>query len=264
MMKRRTLMTSALALALFGAVPAIAIADTLADIKARGTLRAAIDLGSPPFGMQDANMQPTGSEVESAKLLADHLGVKLEIIEVTSPNRIPFLLTNKADVVVASLSISEERKKVIDFADPHGVIQVIAAAPKGLEIKGVEELVGKDVATTRGTTNDKVATSQATGANIVRYDDDATLVTALVSDQNNIMISAPQIMNAVNERRTNDPLEVKFVLKVNPYAVGLRKGDDALKAAVNDWVKTDLANGKLNEIYKKYNNVDLPAEMPKP
>jgi len=74
MMKRRTLMTSALALALIGAVPAMAIAGTLDDIKARGTLRAAIDLGSPPFGMQDANMQPTGSEVESAKLLADHLG----------------------------------------------------------------------------------------------------------------------------------------------------------------------------------------------
>lgn len=263
-MKRRTLMTGALALTVLAAMPALAFADALDDIKARGTLRAAIDLGSPPFGMQDANMQPTGSEVESAKLLADHLGVKLEIVEVTSPNRIPFLLTNKADVVVASLSISEERKQVIDFADPHGVIQVIAAAPKDVDIKSVEDLKGKDVATTRGTTNDKEATTQAKDANIVRYDDDATLVTALVSGQNNIMISAPQIMNAVNERRTNDPLEVKLVLKVNPYAVGLRKGEDALKAAINDWVKTDLANGKLNAIYKKYNNVDLPAEMPKP
>ena len=68
---------------------------------------------------------------------------------------------------------------------------------------------------------------------------------------------------AINARRANDPLEVKFVLKVNPYAVGLRKGEDGLKAAINEWVKADLANGKLNEIYKKYHNVDLPAEMPK-
>lgn len=263
-MKRRTLMTGAVALALAAAVPALAFADTLDDIKARGTLRAAIDLGSPPFGMQDANMQPTGSEVESAKLLADHLGVKLEIVEVTSPNRIPFLLTGKADVVIASLSISEERKQVIDFADPHGVIQVIAAAPKGIEIKSLEDLKGKELATTRGTTNDKEATTQATESTIVRYDDDATLVTALVSGQNDIMVSAPQIMNAVNERRTADPLEAKIVLKVNPYAVGLRKGEDALKAAVNQWVADDLANGKLNEIYRRYNNVDLPAEMPKP
>lgn len=260
-MKRRNLMKSAVVVAMLAAIPGIACADALADIKSRGTLRAAIDLGSPPFGMADANMQPSGSEVESARLLAAHLGVKLEIVEVTSPNRIPFLLTNKADIVIASLSITDERKKVIDFADPHGVIQIIVAAPKSVKIASLEDLAGKDVATTRGSTNDKEATTQAKGANIVRYDDDATLVTALVSGQNSIMISAPQIMNAVNERRKADPLETKMVLKVNPYAVGLRKGEDGLKAAINEWVHADLKDGKLNAIYKKYNNIDLPADM---
>lgn len=260
-MKRRNLMKSAMVLAMVSAIPSIACADALADIKSRGTLRAAIDLGSPPFGMADANMQPSGSEVESARLLAAHLGVKLEIVEVTSPNRIPFLLTNKADIVIASLSITPDRQKVIDFADPHGVIQIIVAAPKAVKISSLEDLVGKDVATTRGSTNDKEATTQAKGATIVRYDDDATLVTALVSGQNTIMISAPQIMNAVNERRKADPLETKMVLKVNPYAVGLRKGEDGLKAAINEWVHVDLKDGKLNAIYKKYNNIDLPADM---
>jgi len=260
-MKRGTLVKTVVTLAFLSAIPAMAAADTLDDIKSRGTLRAAIDLGSPPFGMTDANMQPTGSEVESAHLLADHLGVGLEIVEVTSPNRIPFLLTGKADVVIASLSITDERKEVIDFADPHGVIQIIVAAPHDAEIDSLDDLKGQAVATTRGTSNDKEATTQLPDSNIVRYDDDATLVTALVSGQNEIMVSAPQIMNAVNERRQDDPLEAKIVLKVNPYAVGLRKGDDALKAAVNEWVHVDLKDGKLNEIYKKYNNVDLPAEM---
>jgi len=239
----------------------MASADTLADIQSRGTLRAAIDLGSPPFGMTDDQMQPTGSEVESAQLLADHLGVELEIVQVTSPNRIPFLLTGKADVVIASLSVSDERKKVIDFADPHGVIQIVVAAPKDVEIDSIDDLAGEPVATTRGTTNDNEATAQLPESNIVRYDDDATLVTALVSGQNEIMVSAPQIMEAVNKRRTDDPLEVKLVLKVNPYAVGVRQGDDALKAAINEWVHEDLKNGKLNAIYKKYNGVDLPPEM---
>lgn len=262
-MNRRTFLKATTAVGLVTLLPGVAMADTLTDIKARGTLRDAIDLGSPPFGMHDATMQPAGSEVESATLLAQHLGVKLEIVEVTSPNRIPFLQTGKADVVIASLSITDERKQVIDFADPHGVIAIVVAAPKGTSIKTLDDLVGKDVATTRGTSNDKVATDQAKGATIVRYDDDATLVTALVTGQNTIMISAPQIMNAVNEKRTSDPLEVKIVLKVNPYAVGIRKGDDTLRAAVNEWVHADLKNGKLGAIYKKYNNVDLPAEMTK-
>lgn len=260
-MKRRTLI--GLATATLMLAPIAASADALADIKERGTLRAAIDLGSPPFGMTDGQMKPIGSEVESAQLLADYLGVDLEIVEVTSPNRVPFLMTGKADVVIASLSITEERQKVIDFADPHGVIGVIVAAPASVQIADVAALAGQSLATTRGSSNDTVASAMLTDSTLVRYDDDATLVTALVSGQNDIMVSSPMVLKAVNERRTADPLEVKVTLKVNPYAVGLRKGEDALKDAINQWVATDLENSKLREIYKKYNGVDLPAEMPK-
>lgn len=260
-MKRRTILSCATALVL--AFPTLAAADALDDIRANGVLRAAIDLGSPPFGMTDASMQPTGSEVESARLLAEHLGVDLQIVEVTSPNRIPFLLTGKADVVVASLSVTEERRKVIDFANPHGVIPIIVAAPASVQASEIADLAGVAVATTRGSTNDQQATTDLTGANLVRYDDDATLVTAVVSGQNDVIVSSPMIMAAVNQRRQADPLESKIVLKVNPYSVGIRKGEDALVAAVNEWVAEDLANGKLNEIYHRYNGIDLPAEMPK-
>ncbi len=98
---------------------------------------------------------------------------------------------------------------------------------------------------------------------MVRYDDDATLITTLVSGHVNIMASSPQIMAAVNQRRTNDLLEVELVLKTNPYAIGLRNGDGALKATLNEWIAKNLANGKLSAIYQKYNGVALPAEMPK-
>ena len=156
-----------------------------------------------------------------------------------------------------------ERKKVIDFSIPYGVIQIVIAAPKTKEIKGIKEMAGMRIGTTRGTTNDKEATDQAQGADIVRYDDDATLITALVSGQVDIMASSPQTMVAVNARRTKDPLELKLVLKTNPYAIGLRKDDDALRKVLNDWVAKNLANGKLSAIYAKYNGAPLPAEMPK-
>lgn len=264
-MKRRTLLAAAALATAFTALGAAlpSVADTLDEIKARGTLRVAVDLGSPPFGMSDASMQPIGSDVESAKLLAADMGLPLEIVPVTSPNRVPFLLTGKADLVMASFSINPERQKVIDFSHPYGVIQIVVAAPKSVEIDGLEDLVGQRVGTTRGSTNDSEATKQAEGAEMVRFDDDATLITALVSGQAEIMASSPQVMAAVNERRPNDPLEVKLVLKTNPYAAGLRKGDDSLREVVNTWVDTNLANGKLNEIYTRYNGVSLPAEMPK-
>ncbi|MBS7539115.1 transporter substrate-binding domain-containing protein [Ancylobacter lacus] len=238
-------------------------AGALDDIKKRGKVLIAIDLGSPPFGLTDAQMQPTGSDVETARLLAADLGVPLEIVQVTSPNRVPFLLTGKADLVMASFSVNEERKKVIDFSDAYGVIQIVVAAGKGTPIKSIDDLAGKRIGTTRGSTNDKEATARITNAEIVRYDDDATLITALVSGQVDVMASSPQVMAAVNLRRANDPLETKIVLKTNPYAIGLRKGDDALRARLNEFVAANLANGKLNEIYLKYNGVPLPAEMPK-
>lgn len=263
-MKRRTLFAAAALATAFVALGTLpSAADTLDEIKARGTLRVAVDLGSPPFGMSDASMQPIGSDVESANLLAADMGLPLEIVPVTSPNRVPFLLTGKADLVMASFSINPERQKVIDFSHPYGVIQVVVAAPKSVEIDSLEDLVGQRLGTTRGSTNDAEATKQAEGAEMVRFDDDATLITALVSGQAEIMASSPQVMAAVNERRPNDPLEVKLILKTNPYAAGLRKGDDALREVVNQWVETNLANGKLNEIYTRYNGVSLPAEMPK-
>lgn len=264
-MTRRNILAIAagVCLMLFGGFYIPARADTLDEIKKRGKLLVALDLGSPPFGMNDANMQPIGSDVESAKLLAQDLGLPLEVVQVTSPNRIPFLLTGKADIVMASFSISEERKKVIDFSIPYGVIQIVIAAPKAKDIKDIKSLTGLRIGTTRGTTNDKEVTDRAQGAEIVRYDDDATLITALVTGQVDIMASSTQTMVTVNQRRTKEPLELKLVLKTNPYAIGLRKNDDALRLVLNGWVTKNLANGKLRAIYAKYHGAPLPEEMPK-
>ncbi len=146
-------------------------------------------------------------------------------MQVTSPNRIPFLLTGKADLVMASFSVTDERKKVIDFSDPYGVIQIVVAAPKSVAIKDIKDLVGKRLGTTRGSSNDKEATTQAQGAEMVRYDDDATLITGagVRPGEHDGLLTAGD-GGGVNARRPNDPLEIKLVLKTNPYAAGSAQG----------------------------------------
>ncbi|MCQ4161834.1 transporter substrate-binding domain-containing protein [Roseomonas sp. GC11] len=260
-MNRRTLLGAGLSLAAATSLARTARANALDTLRARKKLLVAIDLGSPPFGQTDEQMQPIGSDVETARLLAADWGMPMEIVQVTGPNRIPFLLTGKADMVIASFSVTEERQKVIDFSNPYGVIQVVVAARRDAAVRDDASLAGKRVGTTRGSTNDKEFTARNTGAQIIRYDDDATLITALVSGQVDIMATSPQVMAAANKRHAQAPFEVKMVLKTNPYAIGIRKGETALQAALNDWVGTNLRNGKLNEIYKKYNGVGLPAEM---
>src|ERR1700730_3072779 len=107
---------AALAALVFIAIGPSAHADVLDDIKAAKKIRVAIDLGLPPYGMTDDKMQPTGSDVETARLLAKVLGVEFELVPTTGATRIPSLQTGKADVVISTLSVTVERAKVIDFS----------------------------------------------------------------------------------------------------------------------------------------------------
>ena len=262
-MKRRILLAFACLSLLVGGM---AQADTLADIKARGKLVVGIDLGLPPYGTVDAQMQPTGSDVAAAQLLADDLGVKLEIVASVAANRIPFLQTNKVDIVMSTLSITEPRKKVIGFSLPYGVISIICAAPPSMPISKAADLEGRTIAVSRGTGSDADATRIVKAddkISIVRFEDDATLITALATGQQEIMVSAPAQMNDANARAGKQLLEPKFIVRTNGYAVGIRKGDEALRAAVNTWIEKDLANGKLRAAYKQFHGIDLPADMPK-
>src|ERR1700755_3533277 len=140
---------------------AVAHADALDDIKKAGKVRIAIDTAIPPFGMTDDKMQPAGSDVDTARLLAQDLGVPLEIVTTTGPTRIPGLQTNKADLVVSTLSITPDRAKVIDFSIPYADHPSVVAALKGVAISSYADLAGKKVAVVRGTTQDTDLTREA-------------------------------------------------------------------------------------------------------
>ncbi len=239
-------------------------ADQLDTITAAKKLRVAIDLGVPPYGMKDDKLNSTGSDVETAQLLAKDLGLELEIVPTTGANRIPFLQTDKADIVISSLSVTPERAKVIDFSIPYAGIAAVVGAPKSMDIKSAADLAGKKVIATRSTTNDQEVTKiLPKDASIVRFDDDATSITAIVSGQGDIFATAPPLLKAINEKNPAKQMEVKFVMKVNMLAVGLRKGEDRLKAKVDDSIRANLKNGKLNAIYRKFHGADLPDEVTK-
>lgn len=252
---------AALALALVAAAGA-AQADLLDNIRQTKKLRVAIELALPPYGMTNDKLEPYGSDVETAQAIAKDLGVALEIVPATGPTRIPFLQTNKADLAIATLSISPERAKVIDFSTPYSVVQIVVAAPKSMPIKGYADLAGKSIAITRGNVQEMELMQKAVGAQIVRYDDDATLVTAGVSGQAPIVSTATTLLQAIQTKNPSREMETKFVVKEFNLGIGMRKDEPKLLAWVNDWVKTNRANGKLNEIFKKYHKAELPPLAP--
>jgi polar amino acid transport system substrate-binding protein len=237
-------------------------ADDLSTIKSNKVIRVAIDLGAPPFGTKDATLKPIGSDVETAELLAKDLGVALEVVPTTGANRVPFLLTNKADLVVASFSITPEREKVVAFSVPYAAIQAVVGAPKNSSIKTLQDLVGKTVISTRGTTNDIAITKQALpGTNILRFDDDATSITAVISGQGDIFATAPPLLKAINAKSPEKSMEPKVLLSTAMLGIGLDKKSTELKTWVDSWVRTNLKNGKLNDIYEKHHGSPLPKNV---
>ncbi|MGB3423360.1 MAG: transporter substrate-binding domain-containing protein [Castellaniella sp.] len=238
-----------------------AVADTLDDVKAAGKLRVAIDLGLPPFGLLDQNQQPAGSDIEAAKLLAQDLGVELEVVRTTTPNRIPFLLTNKADAIISTLSITEERMKVIDFSKPYSVLAQAVAAPQDAKIKDYADLKDQKVASVRGSQGDAILSANTKDAKIMKFDDDATAVTAVLSGQADILANSTAVIQTLKDKAPDRHFEIKFLMKNYALGVGLRKGNPEFKAFLDDWAQKNFQNGKLNAIYKSHLNVDLPADL---
>ena len=255
---RRSFALGALALALAGSA-LTAAADTLKDIQARKKLLVAIDLSVPPYGMTDAKMEPQGADVDVARALARDMGVPLEIVQVSGPNRIPFLMTGKADLVISSFAVTPERAKVVAFSAPYSVNQLVIGAAKGVAIAKLDDLKGKRVAVVRGNLQDLVLTKQAPKeATLVRYEDDATANTALIAGQVDAIATPSFTVQTLAQKNPARNLEVKFMVSATPLAIGMRKNDAELLKWVNGWVEKNVANGELNKIYKQHMGINLP------
>ena len=257
-MKRAVLGIAIAAVAMMG-VAHTASADALDDIKKAGKIRIAIDLGVPPYGMTDDKMQPTGSDVATAKALAKDWGLEFELVPTTGATRIPSLQTGKADLVISTLSITPERAKVIDFSKGYAVLRTVIAAPKSVNVKSMAELDGKTVGTVRGTTHDTQLTKEGPkGMKLVRYEDDATEAQAFLSGQVDIFSTAELLVAPIDKKNPARQVEVKFVLDSFKLAVGVKKDEARLLAEVDKWIAANLKNGKLDAIYKQYHGNGLP------
>lgn len=241
---------------------ATAHADTLDDIKQEGVLKVAVPQDFPPFGSIGTDMKPQGYDIDMATLIANDLGVDVELIPVTSANRIPFLTTGKADLVISSLGKNPDRAKVIDFSDPYAPFFNGVFGPKASTVKGAADLDGKVIAVTRGSIEDleltKIAPDSAT---LKRFEDNNATISAFLSGQTDLIATGNVVAAAVAERTSGRDLEVKFLIKNSPCYVGVAKGDTALIAKVNDIIKTAREDGRLNDISQRWLNAPLPEEL---
>jgi len=243
--------------------PAPGGVGTLDRIIKDKKIRVTAEVTSPPFGILDRNNQPDGSEIATARQLAKDLGVELELVQVTAPQRIPALLAGRADVAISSLSITFDRAKTVMFAPPHGALSIVITAPKKVNIKGASDMAGKKIGLTRATLEEATVPPMAPpGAQMVFFDDIAATLQALVSGQVDAAGMSAFAAKSLADRNPRAGLENKFTVRTAYYGAAVRPGDFDLLQFLRTWVFLNKHNGVLADIYKKYTEValvDLPV-----
>lgn len=237
-------------------------ADALADITARGTLRVAVPQDFPPFGSVGTDMAPMGYDIDMANLIAEKIGVKTELVPVTSANRIPYLQTNKVDLVISSLGKNPDREKVIDFSAAYAPFYNGVFAPGDLSVAKVEDLAGKTVGVTRGAVEDleltKIASADVT---IKRYEDNNGTISAFLSGQVEAVATGNVVAAAILAKNPPKRPELKFLIKNSPCYIGLSKEQPALLEKVNGIIAAAKADGSLNAIAQKWLGADVPKDL---
>jgi len=240
-----------------------AAGGTLDRIIKEKKIRVTAEVTSPPFGILDRNNQPDGSEIGTARQLAKDLGVELELVQVTGPQRIPALLSGRADVAISSLSITFDRAKTVMFAPPHGALSIVIAGPKKTAIRSAADMAGKKIGLTRATLEEaSVPPIAPSSAQMVFFDDIAATMQAMVSGQVDAAGMSAFAAKSVGDRNPRAEIENKFTVRTAYYAAAVRPGDFDVLQFLRTWVFLNKHNGVLASIYTKYTEValiDLPA-----
>lgn len=241
---------------------ASALADQLQDIEKRGVIRIAVPQDFPPFGSVGTDLQPQGYDIDMAKYLAKQMKLKLQLVPVTSANRVPYLQTDKVDLVISSLGKNPEREKVIDFSRAYAPFFLGVFGPKDGTLKDATELGGKSIGVTRGAVEDMVLTSVAPKeAEVKRYEDNNTTLSAYLSGQVQYVATGNLVVAAIARQNADKAPVAKFMLKDSPCFIGMKKNEPALKAKVDELIGQALKDDTLNKLSQEWLKAPLPADL---
>ncbi|MBZ7927134.1 transporter substrate-binding domain-containing protein (plasmid) [Ensifer adhaerens] len=243
-----------------------ALAITPEELKAKGTATIGVQMDQFPWGFIDQNGQNEGFDIEIAKLIARELGVEVKFERITGQNRIPLLVNGNVDFLVPSMTITEERAKVIQYVIPYSSNDITVWAKKDAAIKGNDDLGKYVIGVNRGSVFEPILVKAAPPTTeIKRFDDDATTVQALLSGQVDAILGSVTYGLVIKETGHEGEFERKYKVADNFQGMAVRKGDQEMLTFLTDFVTTHTADGTLDALYKKWIGVDrakLPTTLP--
>lgn len=232
----------------------------LSQILENGTIKIGIPENFPPFGSLGDEGEYVGYDVDVAALVAKDLGLELELVPVTSKQRIPFLETDRVDLVISSMGANPERAKSIWFSSAYAPFFSGAFATSGMDITSIADLGGKTVGLTGGTLEDLELTENSPeGTEIIRFGDNAATLAAYLSGQVDVLVTGNTVAAKLSADNPDLDVETKFIIKESPAFIGIKKGNFDLLQWVNVFILHKKLGGQFNEFSEKWLGQKLPA-----
>jgi ABC-type amino acid transport substrate-binding protein len=225
---------------------------TLAKIKERGKLLAGVKLDTPPFGFLSDKNEPVGFDIDLVRKIGERIGVPVELVKVTSPTRIPLLVSGNVDLVAASMTHTRERDKAIDFSITYYTGGQSLLVPQASPIGSVKDLGGKQVAVQQGTTLEKNIAAAAPTAKVL----------ALAQGRVDALTGSLHVLQGFRKDNPNFKI-VGELFSVEPFGIGVRQGDSDLRDEVNFAIQDLWTSGEYATLYRKWFGSDptTPIEV---
>ena len=237
-----------------GGGPSFAEGSTMARLQQAGKVRVGTKFDQPLFGQKNLEGNLEGFDVEIAKIIAGELGIQpsgIEWVESVSANREPFIQQDKVDFVVATYTINDKRKKVVDFAGPYYVAGQDIMVKKGnpLGITGPDDLAGKKVCSVTGSTPAENILTKYPDAKLTEFDVYSKCAEALKNGQVEAVTTDNVILlGLINQ----DPEAFELVGKKfteEPYGIGVKKGDTQFRNFINDVLEKAYQDGRWKQAW---------------
>ncbi|WP_105617201.1 transporter substrate-binding domain-containing protein [Vallitalea okinawensis] len=214
-------------------------------------IKVGMELKYPPFEYKDEKGEPVGASVDLAKALGEYLGKEVEIVDTPYPSLIPALDTGEIDIIISSMTITEEREKKVDFSDPYTTSQLMMLVNIDSPIESYEDLNNEEViiASKTGTIGALWAQSNASKAQIKNVEEEATAVLEVAQGTADVFIYDPL---SIIRHHENYPDQTKAILEPLPntkgWGVAMRKGEEGLKAEIDAFLKEAKTDGTYDQI----------------
>ncbi|HBG02294.1 MAG TPA: amino acid ABC transporter substrate-binding protein [Firmicutes bacterium] len=241
--------------------------STLDKVLDTGKLTVACFSDVPPIGYYNERNELVGTDVEVAKKMAEALGVTIEFVSTTNANRIPYLLTNKVDVVIASFTMNSDRRKVIEYSDPYfrgGAILVVNTNnPASANITSIDDLQGKNIAVSKGSFNDELATALAGDKvkSILRLENVSDLYAALNTGKVEAVVEDVLLAGYITKNQYPNLKVAGDLLSDDIQGIGVRRGDQIWLNWINGFVFDLLVSGEMKAICEAYGITYTPVHF---